>query len=489
MTGKVKTEREEVDDFAKPRLRCDHPGCTKSFLRREHLVRHQLNRQYWRCSSCDNADALIAADSQSEKFQCTECPKHFYRADLLKRHIERHARGLWFRRSGNWSASRAEAMLPSSSRDQSDSTSSGGPSPESLASTGSGPTPSSEMASMESPVAPSALAQPGRFLSPVPEQVAPSSPYPAQWSAGLPHLLPFDQSAVTVPMFSNCMSDSICTMSQFIPTGIDPLNWMFDRDPAAGTPETQSPSLVRSSHSQTNALPSLGTRHVNGLPPMAVFLDPPDSAVTPALNVWIPVAQALLTDLADPSLYDHPFFAPVEMQTNFDSYFRSFQDHFPILSRPTTQPGQSHHLLLATIISLGASMGSDADYDVARRIHDRIRTLLFSHSSFMPCTLWVLQALLLNAAFGKMISTRTHYSLAQVFHSSIITVSCLLRMGVMRADDGHVSSCASAGPCLRRLLRRRPPTRSRQDGGHGSTRKARSGQPSSPSWSISVRAL
>lgn len=32
-------------DDAKPRMRCEQPGCDKSFLRREHLVRHQLNRQ------------------------------------------------------------------------------------------------------------------------------------------------------------------------------------------------------------------------------------------------------------------------------------------------------------------------------------------------------------------------------------------------------------------------------------------------------------
>ncbi|CDK30049.1 unnamed protein product [Kuraishia capsulata CBS 1993] len=54
--------------------RCDFPGCHKSFSRREHLSRHQLNhypKKVYRC-------------------EWDGCSKTFVRNDLLQRHLKRH---------------------------------------------------------------------------------------------------------------------------------------------------------------------------------------------------------------------------------------------------------------------------------------------------------------------------------------------------------------------------------------------------------------
>lgn len=300
---------------------------------------------------------------------------------------------MWFRRSGNWVQSRMDSMIASKSSPS--NTSSGGPSPESVASTVPSnvdvapPTTRGIVTSAMHP-RPRPPAQSPHPVSSPPVVIA--TAYPLQpddaWTS--PQIaLPFDQQAVTVPMFSNTMSSSgsLYTLSQYLPSDADPLQWMFDRDPAAG-PVDDPQSLVHSFQSSSTVTATGPMRPQ--VPPMAVFLDPPNGSTAPALSVWVPVANDLLADLADPSLHDHAFFSPAEMQHNFDSYFRAFHDHFPFLSRPTTQPGQSHHLLLATIISLGAAVGPDSHYAVARQIHDRLRTLLFSVGPlpFLSCVVW-----------------------------------------------------------------------------------------------------
>ncbi|KAH8799764.1 fungal-specific transcription factor domain-containing protein [Xylogone sp. PMI_703] len=53
------------------RVRCDHPGCGRSYLRPEHLNRHRLTHE-------------------SRMFQCYLCSKQFTRNDLLHAHLRRH---------------------------------------------------------------------------------------------------------------------------------------------------------------------------------------------------------------------------------------------------------------------------------------------------------------------------------------------------------------------------------------------------------------
>lgn len=61
---------------------CEYAGCGKRFQRKEHLNRHTLNH------------------NPRTTYNCEKCTKVFYRKDLYKRHLDRHNRGMWFRRTG-----------------------------------------------------------------------------------------------------------------------------------------------------------------------------------------------------------------------------------------------------------------------------------------------------------------------------------------------------------------------------------------------------
>ncbi|CEH18420.1 FOG: Zn-finger [Ceraceosorus bombacis] len=64
---------------------CDKPGCTKSYARPDHLLRHQLNHEA----------------GASTVLRCDQCERTFVRPDLLTRHLERHA--LRGKNLGRWS--------------------------------------------------------------------------------------------------------------------------------------------------------------------------------------------------------------------------------------------------------------------------------------------------------------------------------------------------------------------------------------------------
>uniref|UniRef100_A0A060T5A4 ARAD1C10472p n=1 Tax=Blastobotrys adeninivorans TaxID=409370 RepID=A0A060T5A4_BLAAD len=55
---------------ATKKFKCDHPGCTKSFNRRDYLLRHAAN----------HLEVL--------PYQCPQCPLRFARADLLEKHMK-----------------------------------------------------------------------------------------------------------------------------------------------------------------------------------------------------------------------------------------------------------------------------------------------------------------------------------------------------------------------------------------------------------------
>ncbi|KAI1630703.1 hypothetical protein F4809DRAFT_635655 [Biscogniauxia mediterranea] len=56
--------------LAKPRRhKCEHPGCSRSYIRREHLLRHARDH------------------ANRRPFTCSHCPSRFNRRDTLNRHI------------------------------------------------------------------------------------------------------------------------------------------------------------------------------------------------------------------------------------------------------------------------------------------------------------------------------------------------------------------------------------------------------------------
>ncbi|TKY87615.1 hypothetical protein EX895_003196 [Sporisorium graminicola] len=75
--------RKESSSSSEMRYTCDQPGCTKSYSRPDHLLRHKLNHD------------------QARVLSCNQCDRTFVRQDLLVRHLERHA--LRGKTLGRWS--------------------------------------------------------------------------------------------------------------------------------------------------------------------------------------------------------------------------------------------------------------------------------------------------------------------------------------------------------------------------------------------------
>ncbi|KAL4875172.1 fungal-specific transcription factor domain-containing protein [Aspergillus karnatakaensis] len=151
--------------------------------------------------------------------------------------------------------------------------------------------------------------------------------------------------------------------------------------------------------------------------------------------------SALATVPAD--VLSSSFFDPANLEWFMESYWQNYNPHFSLLHRPTFSVQDAPPLLLAALLTLGATLSPDKDhYRVAERIHDSLRWLIFTSQSFQaPAPLWVVQALLVVQSYEKMFSTRKLHEMAHIFHYSVIT---LMRRGSCyspdREDDGDTSS-------------------------------------------------
>lgn len=79
------------------------------------------------------------------------------------------------------------------------------------------------------------------------------------------------------------------------------------------------------------------------------------------------------------------FFYPNNLAGFWDLYFENYHPHFPILHKPTLDPVSASPLLVAAIVTLGSTLSGDAaHFDVANKIHDSLRYIIFGvRSSFL----------------------------------------------------------------------------------------------------------
>lgn len=72
------------------------------------------------------------------------------------------------------------------------------------------------------------------------------------------------------------------------------------------------------------------------------------------------------------------FFYPNNLAGFWDLYFENYHPHFPILHKPTLDPVSASPLLVAAIVTLGSTLSGDAGhFDVANKIHDSLRYIIF----------------------------------------------------------------------------------------------------------------
>ncbi|BDD57216.1 hypothetical protein MAP00_002601 [Monascus purpureus] len=134
------------------------------------------------------------------------------------------------------------------------------------------------------------------------------------------------------------------------------------------------------------------------------------------------VAQACPTTM-DGSPIDHasPLLSLAALQSYCDLFFTRFNTSYPIIHKATFDPSKVERLLLAAVISLGATYSSRDAHRLAVAIHDILRNLVFAHAGFSADPdLWVLQTMVLIDCFGKSRAGQKQRDMAQLFHCVLI---------------------------------------------------------------------
>ena len=116
-----------------------------------------------------------------------------------------------------------------------------------------------------------------------------------------------------------------------------------------------------------------------------------------------------------------PLLSLSSLQSYCDLFFTRFNTSYPIIHRPTFDPARAELLLLAAVISLGATYSSRDAHRLAVAVHDSLRNQIFAHAEFSATPdLWVLQTLVLVDCFGKARAGQRQRDMAQLFHCVLI---------------------------------------------------------------------
>ncbi|KFA46206.1 hypothetical protein S40293_07186 [Stachybotrys chartarum IBT 40293] len=384
---------------------CTEQGCSRSFKRPEHLSRHRLNHQ------------------PRKIHRCLVCDKDFVRLDLLQRHMRRHNKGMAYRSSGGYSTrGRPSAEIP-------DDSVLGPASPAASATEAVGLR--GQASFLGDGVGAAEAAAAGPPHDPSATVLQPDGPEPmdlgvqtGQGRDGQPAEYP--QPATEYLTFFEGSND-VTGLSQ-------DLDWLFG---------SISPWDV------TAGLGGLDADfHLSVSPASNVSQC---SAITPSRETvsayWVP-RERILHALAilPPEVLNSSFFETTHLEQFMQNYWQSYNPHFSLLHKPTFSVQDAPPLLLVALLTLGATLSPDPEhYQVAEQIHQNLRWLIFTSSSFQaPAPLWVVQALLVVQAYEKMFSTRKLHEMSHIFHYSVIT---LMRRGSCYSaaeDEGDISSLEKA---------------------------------------------
>ncbi|GKZ34580.1 hypothetical protein AbraIFM66950_004894 [Aspergillus brasiliensis] len=141
-----------------------------------------------------------------------------------------------------------------------------------------------------------------------------------------------------------------------------------------------------------------------------------------------------------PTPLDSPLLSLPSLQSYSDLFFTRFNTTYPLLHQPTFSPSTTPPVLLAAILSMGATYSSREAHQLAVGIHDSLRNQLFCHADFSPePDLWVLQAMLLIDCFGKMRAGPKQRERAQLFH-------CVLIKLIRRSDCCVIRTSPTPNP-------------------------------------------
>ncbi|RAL03263.1 C2H2 finger domain transcription factor [Aspergillus ibericus CBS 121593] len=454
---------------------CDWPSCGKAFTRAEHLRRHALNHEAAR-----------------DGYTCERCSVHFRRPDLLSRHLMRHAKrdeeaggpGLGVletrkrtRRAGDGTIitrppkrqSRASAMPSSSASSSSISvTSAQDYAPVSPPTSASDPSCLSldEPDPLLAPMMPSGPFEP--YVEPIPGQFDAAD---GSWSLGLDGMgdlfnldtatdfnMPFAATHNYNWLFDVASLDDAFQpfdlplgpeMVSFAdPLPIDNPKPIFDRDGSSVLLEAASfvergdfiPDPPDNINLDWMDGPSL--LQSNPSPHLPVLTDSARHGILTLVSQNSPLGID-----GHPTPLDSPLLSLPSLQSYSDLFFTRFNTTYPLIHQPTFHPPTTPPVLLAAIVSMGATYSSREAHQLAVGIHDSLRNHLFCHADFSPQPdLWILQAMLLIDCFGKMRAGPKQRERAQLFHCVLIKL--IRRSDCCSIRQSHPPSPSQSGETL-----------------------------------------
>ncbi|KAK9476225.1 fungal-specific transcription factor domain-containing protein [Lipomyces japonicus] len=118
------------------------------------------------------------------------------------------------------------------------------------------------------------------------------------------------------------------------------------------------------------------------------------------------------------------YFSLVSMKTYLNLYWEHFDTLYPILHRPTFDPSVTEPALLVSIVTIGMAYSPDREIsNLAIAIHRKFRNIIFLMIEDQPqVQLWVHQTLLLTNYFDKMLGSTVQYDMSQFFHGTNIAL-------------------------------------------------------------------
>ncbi|GLA06233.1 hypothetical protein AnigIFM60653_006759 [Aspergillus niger] len=458
---------------------CHWPNCGKTFTRAEHLRRHALNhdqaRQGYTCERCSvhfhRPDLLSRCCATASYLDSLSDPPDRHLMRHAKRDEEAGGPGQGVletrkrtRRAGDGSIitrppkrqsrARASHSLPPSSSASSSSISV--TSAQDYGAPVSPPTSASDPSSMTldepdpllAPMMPSGPFEP--YVEPIPGQFDAAD---GSWSVGLDGMGDFfsldTATDFNMPFAAthnyNWLFDVASLDDAFppfdLPLGPDMVTFAEDAlpvdDPKAFLDRDGSSVLLQAASFVERSDPLVFSAPILDPQPDTINLDWMDAPsllqTTPQPHLPILTEesrQGILNLIAQapplaidgqPTPLDSPLLSLSSLQSYSDLFFTRFNTTYPLLHQPTFDPSSTTPVLLAAILSMGATYSSREAHQLAVGIHDSLRNQLFCHADFSPQPdLWVLQAMLLIDCFGKMRAGPKQRERAQLFHCVLI---------------------------------------------------------------------
>lgn len=369
-------------------FKCDFPGCTKAFFRKDHLKRHSLNH-----------------DDKAKLHVCEECGMKFKRIDVKKDHVSRHLRA---------KAKEIQAInfIRESTIFQNMKNSN-------VRMANNNPLPSSEAHSQS--------------LNEMEAQLQQHKSMNSGNEASLNHPSKI-QNEISPPVTTSSNGTPSINSSEIIPGSIN--DWTIGINDSIFLPSNTSPG---------------GTYRLapfdSGLYELTDHLVRPDLNFEYSLNSAL--SDLLQSDLGNiprietnhneinenhlkefmlliPPLVNYKDFEPKVLETCMEIYWNLFHVQYPILHRPSFNSLTTPPILLLAMVMMGACFSKavgdllEDPIGLANEIAIPLRWLIFRHRTSGASKPWELQSLLILEVFEKNYSSRLLHERSSVHQAAKI---------------------------------------------------------------------